>query len=237
MHPSFLAVSNLCTTRTASKLRCGRFGICALFLVLAALQVSETAANYHRYQHPPRCYSTGARCAGAPGMWYVHFCSCCDSRARCIADRKGRWGRFCKIVSKGSGHFAFRKKPNQQWGGGKQSSSSGSPGRGRVVRHSFHDWFRGGINYNRWFFADAYANGQPFLVGWSKRNHQLWNGALQLILKRDRFKDPGSASGGGRHFDYTSGEIRSINYYSSGCYSACMSKLRVLQLQNLICSD
>lgn len=88
----------------------------------------------------------------------------------------------------------------------------------------FQDAFKDGVNLERWFFADGYANGQPFLVGWSKHNRHISEGALKLDLRRDIFQDPGSESGKGHQYPYTSGELRSHGFYGAGCYSVCMSK-------------
>lgn len=59
--------------------------------------------------------------------------------------------------------------------------------------------------------------------GWSSSNHHIsGSGALSLDLKKDTFVDPGSSSGQGKSYPYTSGEIRSRNFYGAGCYTVCM---------------
>lgn len=70
--------------------------------------------------------------------------------------------------------------------------------------------------------ADDYANGQPFANGWSKNNlYCSGEDGLALKLERKQFKDPGSATGEGRTYDFTSGEVRTVDFYGYGTYSSC----------------
>lgn len=89
---------------------------------------------------------------------------------------------------------------------------------------SFSESFNRGLDKKHWLMADGYANGQPFKVGWSKKNYHVHDGTLMLDLKRESYTDPGSQTGHGKTYPYTSGEIRSLDYYGEGCYSVCMSK-------------
>lgn len=42
-----------------------------------------------------RCYSSGQRCAGAPGFALMSWLGCCEKNERCIHDPKKGWGSFC----------------------------------------------------------------------------------------------------------------------------------------------
>lgn len=52
--------------------------------------------------------------------------------------------------------------------------------------------------------------------------HQIRNGGLSLFVKKIPFEDYGSDSGEGNTYPYTSGEVRSNDFYGAGCYSTCM---------------
>lgn len=75
-------------------------------------------------------------------------------------------------------------------------------------------------------YADGWANGQPFNNGWSKWNHHFQNDALVLDLKKQWFNDPGSKTGNGRSYPYTSAEFRTHDFFGAGCYSVCMKPAR-----------
>lgn len=73
-----------------------------------------------------------------------------------------------------------------------------------------------------------WANGQPFNCGWKPNQHYFHDDdGLTLLLERKQFVDPGTKTGGGRTFPYTSGEVRSRSFYGYGTYSVCMKPAKV----------
>lgn len=73
-----------------------------------------------------------------------------------------------------------------------------------------------------------WANGQPFNNGW-KPNNLFFDPkeGLSLKLERKHFEDPGSKTGAGTSYDFTSGEVRSKDFYGYGTYSVCMRPAKV----------
>lgn len=95
---------------------------------------------------------------------------------------------------------------------------------------SFFDNFIGAesLDYSRWWTSGPWANGQPFNNGWDRSFFFFKaDDGLSLKLEKKRFEDPGSSSGGYQSYDFTSGELRSADFYGYGCYSTCMLAARV----------
>lgn len=72
------------------------------------------------------------------------------------------------------------------------------------------------------------SNGDPFKNRWRARNREVVDGVLRLKLTKEKFRDGGSATGGGKEYPYISAEVRmrSERYYGVGCYSVCMKPSR-----------
>ena len=79
-----------------------------------------------------------------------------------------------------------------------------------------------GVENTRWFFPNGYADGQPFFCGWTSTNDHISDGALSSELIQEHFKDANFTTGAGVELPYTSGEIRSTNFYGEGCFSVWM---------------
>lgn len=91
----------------------------------------------------------------------------------------------------------------------------------------FLDNFDGNGLDGKWLMSDGWANGQPFRNGWSNQMYGVGNGELTLKVRKEGFQDPGSATGHGKWFPYTAGELRSRGYYGVGCYTVCMKPSKV----------
>jgi Glycosyl hydrolases family 16 len=73
-----------------------------------------------------------------------------------------------------------------------------------------------------------WSNGYPFANGWDPNSHFFnRDDGLLLKLERKKFSDPGSGTGGGVTYEFTSGEVRSKDFYGYGTYSVCMKPAKV----------
>lgn len=54
-----------------------------------------TDEKYHHHPDYEKCYSSGQRCAGAPGFEHVAQKPCCRMDERCTVDSTRGWGAFC----------------------------------------------------------------------------------------------------------------------------------------------
>lgn len=69
--------------------------------------------------------------------------------------------------------------------------------------------------------SGPWANGQPFNAGFDPSYYFFTDEGLKIKLEQKQFQDPGSATGGHRSYDYTSGEVRSVGFYGYGCTYHC----------------
>jgi beta-glucanase (GH16 family) len=74
-----------------------------------------------------------------------------------------------------------------------------------------------------WWTSGTYANGYPFASGWDPSFFALnAQDGLNLLAKRQTFNNPMAQSPQTSVYPFTSGELRSSNFYGYGCFSTCM---------------
>jgi endo-1,3-1,4-beta-glycanase ExoK len=74
-----------------------------------------------------------------------------------------------------------------------------------------------------WWTSGTYANGYPFASGWDPSFYPLDpNEGLVLKAKRQTFYNPMATSPETSKYEFTSAELRSVDFYGYGCFSACM---------------
>lgn len=85
------------------------------------------------------------------------------------------------------------------------------------------------FNSERWFMAGQWTNGSPFANGWDPNYFQISHSTLSLFSKKDPFVVPSWDNSGlaGKTLDYTSGEIRTREFFGYGCYATCMKPIPV----------